>query len=250
MADQPADGLHFVGVSRPLAKVPMRQSGMAAKAVYKVTDEDGFSFYSRERQWDRPEGDCPGQWQTVDGALAPYENGLHLYTAEQILWGLGPVIWEAEYEGETKVEDAFVIVRQARLLRQCGEWNERVARLFASDCAERVLKIVNETCCVAAVLAARRFALGLISDDDMAAARACAGAALVRVRSTAVRNAIRSCVASVAIEMDDVLNACEFATTAAANRDTEREWQDNRLLQYVTGEIDLDRVRESIAERH
>ncbi|MCI0549586.1 MAG: hypothetical protein L0287_01385, partial [Anaerolineae bacterium] len=48
--------------------------------------------------------------------------------------------------------------------------DDRTARLFAADCAEHVNHIAIDTHCDAAILAARKYAFGLIDDTALAIA--------------------------------------------------------------------------------
>ena len=174
--------------------------------LYKVTGPDGLPCHGGSDAWSLPKNGIPGAWRKVKGELEPCKNGLHLCEAKHLIDWLGPVIWEAETRGDRIDQTNKVVVREARLIRQC-EWNEQIERLFAADCAERVLHIANDKRCDDAVLAARQFAFGFIDDAASAAARDAA---------------------------------------SAAARDDEREWQNNRLIEYLTGKVDIGAIRKSV----
>lgn len=178
--------------------------------LFKITQENGEPYHGGSGAWSLPKGKRPGTWRTVvTGRLEPCSNGLHLARKGDLLEWLGPVIWEAEHDGEIIECPDKVVVRKARLLRRVGGWNEQTARLFAADCAERVSKHASDPRCDAAILAARRYAFGLI--DDAA-------------RAAAARDA-----------------AWDAAWDAA------KSWQRDRLFQYLTGGIDLEAIKASVA---
>jgi len=81
----------------------------------------------------------------IEGELIPCQRGYHLCRPGGLIEWLGPVIYEAEYRGEMIEKDpGVVVVREARLLRKITTWNDRTARLFACDCADRALKIFEK----------------------------------------------------------------------------------------------------------
>jgi hypothetical protein len=168
--------------------------------------------------------------------------------------------------------------------------------LFAADCAERVLIIAGDKRCDAAVLAARRYAFGLIDDVAWAAAKAESAAAWAeRAAARAERAAARAERAERAAERDawaaraerdawaawaardagdaaraaardagaardarDAARAARAASDAwAAARDAwaliargawaaEQKWQTDRLMQYLTGKVNLYAIRRSV----
>ena len=142
--------------------------------IYKVTATDGSSFHGGRGKW------AAGRWRSVTGNLIPCQHGLHLCRRRDLIAWLGPVIWEAEYDGEMVEQSDKIVVRRARVIRRLDSWNERTARLFAADCAERVLPIFekaypNDDRPRKAIEAGRAFARGEIG----AAARAAAWQQLV-----------------------------------------------------------------------
>ena len=210
----------------PLNKEETGYGGLAT-SLYKVTAENGEPYHGGSGAWGLPKGNRPGKWRSVDGDLRPCRNGLHLSRKSDILEWLGPVIWEAEYDGEIIEQPDKVVVRKARLLRRVDNWNDQTARLFAADCAERVLHIANNQRCDAAVLAARRYAFGLID-----------GAA--RGVGYGTRAAMYAWAAAKYAWDAARYDAMDAARTARA---AERQWQQDRLLQYLNGEVDLEAIR-------
>ena len=139
---------------------------------YKVTGEDGRPCHGGTGKW------TPGKWRTIREAkpLVPCRTGFHLVEAKDLLTWLGPVIWEAEFDGESIDHGDKLVVRKARITRRVETWNERTARLFAADCAERVLSIFekkrpNDGRVREAIAVARRFANGEATQEERAAAR-------------------------------------------------------------------------------
>ena len=190
---------------------------MARERLYKVLQTNGLCYHGGTREWSLPTRNedgtwTPGEWMpAIVGELVPCKNGYHLCNAAQLLaeW-LGPAIFEAEYRGDRVDANDKCVVREARLLRRL-KWDERVARLFACDCAERVLPLYEERYPEdkrprQAIEAARRFANGEATYEELAAAWAAAWAS-------------------------------DWASAWASDWDAEREWQVDRLVQYLEGEV-------------
>ena len=149
------------------------------ETLYKVLDEKSRSMHGGDAIW------TPGEWMpAVEGELEPCANGYHLCRASDLVNWLGPAIWVAEYRGEridcdapqTSRTETKVVVRQARIVRRLDTWNERTARLFACDCAERALPIFEREVPGdlrprQTIETARRFANGQATEADRAAAR-------------------------------------------------------------------------------
>jgi hypothetical protein len=129
----------------------------------------------------------------------------------------GPAIYEAEYRGERMDDDDKIVVREARLLKHLATWNKRSARLFVCDCAERVVHLCDDDDRPRdAIAVARRFANSEATQEDLTAARDAAWDA-ARARAAA-RDAAR-----------DVA----WAAAWDAAWDAEREWQTERLMEYL-----------------
>jgi len=212
--------------------------------LYKVLNPDGTPFHGGSGQWSLPtKGDSgawtPGAWMptiagelipewmpTIAGELIPCSNGYHLCQEADLLRWLGPAIFEAEYRGDCVNADNKITVREARLLRKIESWNERTARLFACDCAERVLHLYearypDDDRPREAIRVARAFANGAATEDELAAAWAAAWAAGWDAGWDAARAAAR---------------AAAWAAARDAAWDDEQEWQTARLSEYLHGE--------------
>ena len=97
------------------------------------------------RDWRLPRGAAPGEWMPrIEGELAPWNNAYPLCRGTRKLLGnLGPDIYLAEVDGEVIAGERVIHVRRVRLVAKTA-WDERAARRFAIDCAERVLPIFEK----------------------------------------------------------------------------------------------------------
>jgi len=180
-----------------------------------------------------------GRWRSVRGLLVPCENGLHLCREQDLLSWVAPTLWLAEHDGELVDCGDKVLVRRARVMGRLDGWNDRTARLFAADCAERVLPIFekerpNDDRPRLAIQAARDYANGMIGD----AARDAAWAAARDAAWDAARDAAWAAAwdAAWAAARAAARDAARAAARDAA-RDAEREWQTAQLLDYAHGRI-------------
>jgi hypothetical protein len=111
--------------------------------LFKVLDENGHSCNGGDSEWHKPRG-RPGKWMPpIEGGLFPCANGYHLCRKHDLVEWVGPTIWLAEYKGDRINSDNKIVVRQARLVRRLN-WDARIARHFAADCAYRSLKFFEE----------------------------------------------------------------------------------------------------------
>lgn len=152
---------------------------------YKVLKNNGKCANGGNGKWYLPkklkDGTWkPGKWMPeIKGELEPCENGYHICRVQDLVCWLDEAIFEVEFDGEIVEDDDKCVVRKARLLRKIEAWNDKTARLFAADCAERVLPIYekqypDDDCPRKAIQAARDYANGLISEEKLAAAGATA----------------------------------------------------------------------------
>lgn len=181
-------------------------------AFYKVLDADREPLVGAGR-W--PE---PGTWTEPVTNLVRCASGYHVVPGAHLVDRLGPAIWTVEIRGERLVYETEIVAETARLVTRT-RWNEQRARLFACDCAARVLRLFDaarpgDGRPRRAVEVARRYAWGGASDGDLAAAADWAARA-----------------ARVAAE-----------AAAGAARDAERAWQTARLTAYLWDEQPPDPV--------
>lgn len=198
-------------------------------AFYKILENDG-SARMGVGKWPLPDGRA-GDWLEVKGDLVPCQNGLHLCRRDDLIEWLGPAIFTAEYHGEMVEADDKIVVRRARLLKKLDTWNDRTARLFACDCAERVLHFYekqypNDSRVRNAIEVARKVANGDLSRSELAAARDAAGDAARDAAGAAAWNAAWAAAWAAAWD------ARAVAGTA------ERKWQTARLFEYLDGHIE------------
>ena len=186
-------------------------------AIYKVLNHDGTPCHGGSGTWD-----LGGGWMPRIDGIEPCKRGYHLCDGElQLVEWVGPSIWEAEWRGDRIDAGDKIVVSEARLVRKLATWNDRTARLFACDCAERVLGLFEskypDSRPRTAIEVSRRFAVGDASraelDAAWVAARDAAGVAAWSAAGVAARGAARG-----------------------AARDAERKWQAERLVRYLFGE--------------
>ena len=151
-----------------------------SERLFKVLNVDGTCYHGGTGQWSLPHDGQPGDWMPViEGDLEACANGYHLCRESDLIFWLGPAIYEAEYRGDRIDSDNKVVVRQARLLRRLDAWTEQTARLFACDCAESVLKLYErqhpqDNSPRYAIEIARRYARGNASAEELSASCAAA----------------------------------------------------------------------------
>lgn len=234
--------------------------------TYKVLNLDGTPCHGGQGgAWSLPtkraDGSWePGEWREVTGELVLCENGLHGCDGErQLVQWLGPLVCEMEYDGEVVLGEDKVLGRRARLTRIVETWNERTARLFVCDCAERVLPIferelVDDSRPRVAIETARRYANGEATREELAAswdaamdaarsAMAAASAAAMTAAWDAAMAAARSVSYAAWVAARDARDALVAAWDARAARDArdawdaECDWQTERLRQYLNAEV-------------
>src|SRR5690606_1262980 len=155
-----------------------------ATVYYKCLGPGGRSRFG-DGTWHLPDGGRPGEWMPEITGLVPFQRGYHVAAGNQLVDWLGPELFEVECRGEHIDHGDMHVFGQARLVRRVDTWNDRTARLFAADCAARVLPVF-EACCPGdmrphrAIDVARAFAAGQATGEDLAAARDAARAAAER----------------------------------------------------------------------
>ena len=218
---------------------------------YKVLAEGGSACHGGSGKWHLPKGKRPGKWMPKLTDITPCQRGYHLVTLEQLPQWLGATIWVAEGRGEHIKESDKHVFSQARLLCKVDAWNERTARIFVCDCAERVLPIFereypNEKAPRNAIETARRFADGKATSDELAAARDAARAAARDAAWDAARGAAGDAAwaaagdaawgaawaAAWAVARAVARDAAWDAALAAAGA-AERAWQSIRLAEIL-----------------
>jgi hypothetical protein len=208
---------------------------MKTELLFKVLDEKGLPYNGGKGKWNPPQGKRPGKWMPKIKKLVPCDSGYHLCRESDLVLWLGPRIFLAECRGERVDVDDKIVVSEARLIRECKAWDEKTARLFACDCAERVLPIFEKAYPKdgrprAAIETARLFAGGKATQEELAAAWDAARAAARAAARDAAWDAARA--AARAAAWDAAWDAAWAAAWAAA-WDAERKWQTNLLMSYL-----------------
>lgn len=124
---------------------------MTKEILFKCLGADGRAPMGTGR-WSLPTKRADGTWEPgewmpkIAGPLVTCSKGYHLTRLDHLSEWLNEEIYEAEVApGATVVEaDGKIVVSSARLLRRFETWTPKTARLFAADCAERVLHFYED----------------------------------------------------------------------------------------------------------
>lgn len=226
---------------------------MKAEKFYKVLSADGAACNGGNGKWFLPEGNRPGKWMPpVEGIIEACLNGYHLVKRDSLINWLHESIYEAEGRGDCDIDSDKTAFREARLITRLN-WDERIARHFACDCAQRVMKIwkkqyPNDNRPQEAIRIARLFADGKATSEELAAAKNAAGAARNAARAAWATWAARAAwaVGDAGAAAKTAENAARDAWVARATawvardaRDAawaaEKKWQTKRLFEYLEG---------------
>jgi len=229
------------------------EEGKRVMKYYKILNAYDYSCNGGVGKWHLPNGKRPGEWMPKIKDIRPCESGYHLCRKKDIIYWLGPVIWEAEGRGKKILSDNKVVFEQARLVRKLTNWNEKTQRLFAADCAEHVLKhwlaeYPDDNRPAKCIHAARDYANGLIDREALTAARdaakdaakdaaeeaAWAAWAAWAAKDTASDTAWTATSDTIWAATSAVALGTE-ATAWAATRAAERAWLTKRLFYYLNG---------------
>jgi hypothetical protein len=165
-----------------------------------------------------------GKWRSVAGVIVPCKNGLHAAPVSSLLTFCNETLWRVEIDGDLvwhgDGNERKIVTRKMRIVERIETWNDRSARLFAADCAERVLKhfedrYPNDKRPREAIEVARRFARGEATREEMNASSSSAYATSAAAAASA------------------------YATSAAA---AEREWQARHLADMLGLPFDAEPV--------
>ena len=143
--------------------------------LYKFLNVDGSPCTKGTGTYALPRGDRPGKWMPVQTPVVLCARGYHGCRAEHLLEWLGPTLWLMEGRGEIVEARNKVACSEARIVRRVETYTERPLRLFAADCAERVLwrfeaERPGDSRPRLAIEAARAYVGGEIGRDELAAA--------------------------------------------------------------------------------
>ena len=141
---------------------------------YKVLAADGVSpQHGGSGKWFIPKGKRIGKWMPAIKDIQPCERGYHFVNIEQLPQWIGPTLYEIEVRGQVIHEADKSVAEQARLIRKVETWNAKNLRLYAADCAKRILGLYEKQYPKddrprKAIQATRDFAYGLITKDAAA----------------------------------------------------------------------------------
>jgi len=185
-------------------------------------------------KWRLPRNDKPGAWMppiTREPVLC--ERGYHYTTVRHALAHASDRAFLIEVDGIAIHDTTKSVAQRARLLMEIEAWNERNLRLFAADCAERVVHLCGDDPRLrAAIEVARRYARGEATAVELTAAGDATRVATRAATSAAARAATRA----AAMAATEAAGAAAEAAARAAGA-AEVEWQAVRLLQYLNGEV-------------
>jgi hypothetical protein len=203
---------------------------------YKVLAADGISpQHGGSGKWFIPKGKRMGKWMPAIRDIQPCTRGYHFVNIEQLPQWLGPTLYEIEVRGQVIHQADKSVAEQARLIRKVETWNNNTLRLYAADCAERVLGLYEKQYPKddrprKAIQATRDFAYGLITKD--AAANA-ANAAYAAANAAYAAHAAYAANAAYAAYAPYAANAANAANAAYAANANEKTWQIERLKYYL-----------------
>ena len=202
---------------------------------YKVLAVDGVSpQHGGSGKWFVPKGGRVGKWMPAIKDISSCSRGYHFVTLEQLPRWIGPTLYEVEVRGQIIHESDKSVAEQARLVRRIETWNNKTLRLYAADCAERVVSLYEkdyptDTRPRKAIQAARDFANGKITAEELNAAANAAYAAACAATAANAANASYAAYAAACAAY-----AAAYAAYAAYAADAaERKWQVERLRYYL-----------------
>ncbi len=187
---------------------------------------------------------APGEWTKKIAAsdLSMCSTGYHVArTTAEILTHRATEVWLCEYDGVTVDGEDKLLVQRVKLVKQLMGQREWV--LFAADCAEHVLSnfeavYPDDLRPRAAIEAARAYALDPSDanrDAAWSAARS-AGSAWSAGSARSAASSAESAAESAARSAWSAARSAWFAANAAnAAEAEERNWQYQRLQQYLDG---------------
>ncbi len=213
---------------------------------YKFLTAGGKGSHSGHK-WSLPTDTEPGEWLSVTGPLVECENGIHACRPQDVSQWIDAAMYELEYDDEPLVAGSKVYGRRARLVRRIDAWNDRTARLFAADCAERVSHLwVAPAGCnwkpSDTLDVVRRFAVGDATAEELDAARDSAWDAARDSTRAAARDSAWAAARdstwaaarySASDSASDSARDSAWAAASDSARDAERKWQSARLLEVT-----------------
>ena len=224
-----------------------------APRFYKVLTADGRTHGSGGApitHWPLPvmneDGShTPGDWTVPVENPTACVSGWHLATHTGLIEWIreDAIVFLAEGRGDSDADgDDKASFSSARLIRPVGTLTPKALHLFAADCAERVLFIIerdggNVAVARQAIEAARACARGEINREELDAARAAAWDAAGAAAGDAAWAAARAAAWAAAWDAAGAAaGAAAWAAAGAAAGAAERQWQADRLVALIEGD--------------
>jgi hypothetical protein len=212
-------------------------------AWYKICAPSGAAHQVGSFRYPLPTAKRPGRWtDPVKPEICV--RGYHVCRIGNVIDWLeyGYAIFLVEGRGEVVHGDNKSAFESIRLVRRLN-WDERLCRLFAADCAAQVLPAFSavdpeDRRPHAAVRVARRRAEGRSSPEEWSAADSAAGSAARSAADSAAWSAARSAADSAAwsaarsAAWSAAWSAARSAAWSAAGS-AERQWQAERIETYL-----------------
>jgi hypothetical protein len=171
---------------------------------YKIMNNGKSPYANFDYTEYLPKNGKPGKWLPKIDKLELCKSGYHVTDAEHLIdWIDGNQLFEVEVKGKALKGDNKTTCQKIRLVRQVEGWNDKNLRFFAFWCAEQVLPIYEEKYPDdnrprRAIETARRYAEGLATEGELAAARTAAWAAAWAAASDAAWDAARAAARTAA----------------------------------------------------
>jgi hypothetical protein len=206
--------------------------------LYKVLGANAQSIHGGDSTWHKPKGH-PGKWMPKIERVKCCTSGYHLVELTSLAEWLREdcTIYLAEGRGAKDSDgEGKTAYAEARLIRRLY-LSEKDMRLFAADCADHVqhiwdAKYPNDHRPAIAIQAARDFANGLISVEELRGADSYAAAASYASYASYAAASYASSAASYAASY--AASAYAYAASAYAYaRKQEIEWQAEQLSFYL-----------------
>ena len=195
---------------------------------------DGTTGAYGHGEWDLPRGKRPGKWMPkVMPVLC--ESGYHVCRdLNEVITHAGPELYEVEVRGACDAGDDKACYEQARLVRRIPEWDQRTMRLWAIDCARRVVYLSPDHELLDAVL---DVCVAYVEfGEEWAAARAAAWAA-ARAAGDAARGAAWAAARAAARAAGGAAQDASWAAARGAARGAAQDasWAAARAAAWDAG---------------
>jgi hypothetical protein len=104
---------------------------------YKFLQADGLGVFSGFR-WPLPNG-APGAW--VEAEVDPCRSGVHAARVADLPYWLGPLLYEAELDGDIVEHVHKIVAARGRLVRRIDGWNDETRDAYSLMCVARAAEL-------------------------------------------------------------------------------------------------------------